>query len=128
MCCGVQVFEMVSLFVLFSLFYKRKYSSGSKNCGGGGGGKEQHQQQQQQQQQERLLASSSSSSYTNKTPEDQCHKAMGEISVAAKVVAGHAKDVAEQTAKDAGKFVSTATQAVKKRKGHVDPIGDARFC
>ena len=108
---------MVSLFVLFSLFYKRKYSSGGKNCGGGG---------KEQQQQERL--SSSSSSYTNKTPEDQCHKAMGEISVAAKVVAGHAKDVAEQTAKDAGKFVSTATQAVKKRKGHVDPIGDARFC
>jgi hypothetical protein len=113
---------MVSLFVLFSLFYKRKYSSGSKNCGGGG--KEQHHQQQQ----ERLSSASSSSSYTNKTPEDQCHKAMGEISVAAKVVAGHAKDVAEQTAKDAGKFVSTATQAVKKRKGHVDPIGDARFC
>lgn len=118
MCCSVQVFEMVSLFVLFSLFYKRKYSSSS----GGGGGDEKQQQEQQ-----RL----SSSSSTNKTPEDQCHKAMGEISVAAKVVAGHAKDVAEQTAKDAGKFVSTATQAVKKRKKgghHVDPIGDARFC
>ena len=112
MCCIVQVFEMVSLFVLFSLFYKRKYSS-NKN---GGGGKEQQQNHHHHQQEQ---VSASSSSFTNnKTPEDQCHKAMGEISVAAKVVA-----------KDAGKFVSTATQAVKKRKGgHVDPIGDARFC
>jgi hypothetical protein len=117
---------MVSLFVLFSLFYKRKYSNSSSSKNGGGG---KEQQQNHHPQQEQVSSSSSSSFTNNKTPEDQCHKAMGEISVAAKVVAIHAKDVAEQTAKDAGKFVSTATQAVKKRKGqHVDPIGDARFC
>lgn len=83
-CCVVQVFEMVSLFVLFSLFYKRKYSK--KNKG-------------------------------KKTEsEDECHKAMGEISEAAKEVAGHA-------AKDAGKFVATATQAVKRSNGGKSRVG-----
>lgn len=84
-CCAVQVFEMVSLFVLFSLFYKRKYSK--KNSEG-----------------------KSDSKSSTKESEDQCHKAMGEISVAAKEVAGHA-------AKDAGKFVATATKAVKRSNG-----------
>mmetsp|Transcript_32447 Transcript_32447/g.55291 ORF Transcript_32447/g.55291 Transcript_32447/m.55291 type:complete len:355 (-) Transcript_32447:171-1235(-) len=80
-CCVVQVFEMVSLFVLFSLFYKRSYSK--KNKGGG------------------------KSHSPAKESEDQCHKAMGEISVAAKEAAGHA-------AKDAGKLVASATSAVKR--------------
>mmetsp|Transcript_6294 Transcript_6294/g.11287 ORF Transcript_6294/g.11287 Transcript_6294/m.11287 type:complete len:353 (+) Transcript_6294:386-1444(+) len=81
-CCVVQVFEMVSLFVLFSLFYKRKYSK--KNKG--------------------------DKNSKSKESEDECHKAMGEISVAAKEVAGHA-------AKDAGKFVASATKAVKRTNG-----------
>ncbi|KAL7535160.1 hypothetical protein ACHAXR_006310, partial [Thalassiosira sp. AJA248-18] len=81
-CCAVQVFEMVSLFCLFSLFYKRKY----KNKGG-----------------------NNSKSLVKET-EDECHKAMGEISTAAKEVAGHA-------AKDASKIVATATKAVKRSNG-----------
>lgn len=82
-CCVVQVFEMVSLFILFSLFYKRSYAK--KNKG-------------------------QSTNTSSKESEDQCHKAMGEISEAAKEVAGHA-------AKDAGKFVATATKAVKRSNG-----------
>ena len=76
---------MVSLFVLFSLFYKRKYS---KKDGNG----------------------KNNDKSTLKESEDQCHKAMGDISVAAKEVAGHA-------AKDAGKFVASATKAVKRSNG-----------
>jgi elongation of very long chain fatty acids protein 4 len=75
MCCGTQVFEMVSLFILFSIFYKKSYSK--KNKG-----------------------------EKNKDA-DQCQKAMGEISQAAKEVAGHA-------AKDAGKLVASASKAVKR--------------
>lgn len=97
-CCVVQVFEMVSLFVLFSLFYKRSYSQRNSHKQG-------------------LKSSSSSASIktTSETTkesssEDQCYKAMGEISVAAKEVAGHA-------AKDAGKLVATATKAVKRSGG-----------
>ena len=96
-CCIVQVFEMVSLFVLFSLFYKRSYS-----------------QRNRKQQEQKSSSSSSSSSTTTtsitKESEDQCYKAMGEISVAAKEVAGHA-------AKDAGKLVATATKVVKRNGG-----------
>jgi elongation of very long chain fatty acids protein 4 len=73
-CCAVQVFEMVSLFVLFSFFYKRKYSKKNKGV---------------------------------KESEDECHKAMGEISSAAKEVAGHA-------AKDASKLMSSASKVVKR--------------
>lgn len=74
-CCIVQVFEMVSLFFLFSLFYKRSYANKKKAAA--------------------------------KESEDQCHKAMGEISEAAKEVAGHA-------AKDAGKIVASASKVVKR--------------
>lgn len=79
-CCAVQVFEMVSLFVLFSIFYKRSYSKKAK---------------------------AQSIGQTLKETEDQCHKAMGEISVAAKDAAGHA-------AKDASKLVATAAKAVQR--------------
>ena len=99
-CCIVQVFEMVSLFVLFSLFYKRSYSQRNKL------------------QQERTSSSSSttkSSTTKESSSEDQCYKAMGEISVAAKEVAGHA-------AKDAGKLVATATKVVK-RNGSKSRVG-----
>lgn len=84
-CCGVQVFEMVSLFVLFSVFYKRSYSKK------GSAAKKQECES-----------------------EDQCHKAMGEISTATKDVVGHA-------AKDAGKLVATASKAVK-RTGPTRPM------
>ena len=60
-CAGVQVFEMVSLFCLFSLFYKKKYSKNDKK-----GSKKESES------------------------EDECHKAMAEISTAAKEAAGHA--------------------------------------
>lgn len=85
-CCGVQVFEMVSLFILFSFFYKRSYSK--KNKG----------------------KNNSKSKISSKETEDQCHKAMGEISLAA-------KEVAEHAAKDAGKLMATATKAVKRTNG-----------
>ena len=78
-CCAVQVFEMVSLFILFSLFYKRSYSKknkGPKRC-------------------------------ESSKDIDQCHKAMSEISTAAKEAAGHA-------AKDAGKVLKSASKVVKK--------------
>ncbi|KAL7553236.1 hypothetical protein ACHAWF_016497 [Thalassiosira exigua] len=78
-CCVVQVLEMVSLFVLFMVFYKKSYAKK--------GGKKKDS--------------------TTKESEDQCHKAMGDISTAAKEVAGHA-------AKDAGKFVQSATNVVKR--------------
>lgn len=51
-------------------------------------------------------------SYSKKNKEakakedDQCQKAMGEISIAAKEVAGHA-------AKDAGKLVASASKVVR---------------
>jgi hypothetical protein len=101
-CCIVQVLEMVSLFVLFSLFYKRSYSQRNKL------------------QQERTSSSSSTTTTNSSTTkesssEDQCYKAMGEISVAAKEVAGHA-------AKDAGKLVATATKVVK-RNGSKSRVG-----
>lgn len=83
---------MVSLFVLFSLFYKRSYSQKNKK------------------QQQNNLSSSTSTAAKESSSEDQCYKAMGEISVAAKEVAGHA-------AKDAGKLVATATKAVKRTGG-----------
>mmetsp|Transcript_4815 Transcript_4815/g.7037 ORF Transcript_4815/g.7037 Transcript_4815/m.7037 type:complete len:355 (+) Transcript_4815:89-1153(+) len=75
MCCGVQVFEMVSLFVLFSIFYKKSYSKKNKEA--------------------------------KAKEDDQCQKAMGEISIAAKEVAGHA-------AKDAGKVLASASKVVKR--------------
>lgn len=75
MCCGVQVFEMVSLFILFSIFYKKSYSKKSKEA-------------------------------AKAKEDDQCQKAMGEISIAAKEVAGHA-------AKDAGKLVASASKVVR---------------
>ncbi|KAL7518809.1 hypothetical protein ACHAWX_003613 [Stephanocyclus meneghinianus] len=84
-CCGVQVFEMVSLFVLFSIFYKRSYST-----------------------------KGSAAKKPDSESEDQCHKAMGEISTATKDVVGHA-------AKDAGKLVATASKAVK-RAGTTRPM------
>lgn len=84
-CCGVQVFEMVSLFVLFSIFYKRSYSK-----------------------------KGSATKKPDSESEDQCHKAMGEISTATKDVVGHA-------AKDAGKLVATASKAVK-RAGTTRPM------
>lgn len=86
MCCGVQTFEMVSLFILFSIFYKRSYAKKGKGGGKGVDGGES----------EKL--------------ENQCHKAMGEISEAAKGVAEHA-------AKDAGKLVATATKVVQGSSG-----------
>lgn len=89
-CCAVQVFEMVSLFILFSFFYKRKYSKKDK--------KEERN-------------SSLSTAAVKESIEDECHKAMGEISEAAKEVAG-------QAAKDASKVVGTATRAVKRRNGN----------
>ncbi len=105
-CCAVQVFEMVSLFVLFSLFYKRSYS-GRKDDGGGGGRRKRPNG-------DRPKSSSSSSSPSAKaetsSSEDQCYRAMGEISSAAKEVAGHA-------AKDAGKVVAAATKAVTRGNG-----------
>ncbi|KAL7491727.1 hypothetical protein ACHAWT_001015 [Skeletonema menzelii] len=74
MCCGVQVFEMVSLFILFSIFYKKSYSKKNKEA--------------------------------KAKEDDQCQKAMGEISIAAKEAAGHA-------AKDAGKLVASASKVVR---------------
>jgi hypothetical protein len=67
---------MVSLFILFSIFYKRSYSKKNNKEGKG-------------------------------KDDDQCQKAMGEISIAAKEVAGHA-------AKDAGKLVASASKVVKR--------------
>ena len=90
-CCAVQVFEMVSLFVLFSLFFKKSYSKKNKM--------------------------KKVSSMANKEDEDACHKAMGEISTAA-------KEVAEVAAKDAKRVVKTATKAVG---GKVSAERD-RFC
>lgn len=89
LCCVVQVFEMVSLFILFSFFYKRKYSK-------------KHEKGKR--------ISRQSAAAAKESIEDECHKAMGEISVAA-------KEVAENAAKDASKFVGTATRAVKRKNG-----------
>lgn len=94
-CCGVQVFEMVSLFILFSLFYKRKYTKTPKKGDGKG----------------------RSTAAAKESLEDECHKAMGEISVAA-------KEVAEHAAKDASKFVGTAKKAVN---GTI-PMEQRRYC
>lgn len=108
-CCVVQVFEMVSLFVLFSLFYKRKYSSSMNDDGGGGGSR----REQRSNDADRSTSSSSSSAMaaeSSSSSEDQCYRAMGEISEAAKEVAGHA-------AKDAGKVVAAATKAVTRGNG-----------
>lgn len=110
-CCVVQVFEMVSLFVLFSLFYKRKYSSSMNDDGGGGGSR----REQRSNDADRSTSSSSPSSSaraaeSSSSSEDQCYRAMGEISEAAKEVAGHA-------AKDAGKVVAAATKAVTRGNG-----------
>jgi hypothetical protein len=100
-CCVVQVFEMISLFVLFSFFYKRSYSKR------GGGGKKNDGKE---------VTSSNNANVESSSSEDQCYKAMGEISVAAKEVAGHA-------AKDAGKVVAAATKAVRGNgKGRVGPM------
>ena len=76
-CAGVQVFEMVSLFALFSVFYKKKYSS-KKN-----------------------------SKLKKEEEEDQCHKAMGEISSAT-------KDAVEHAAKEGSKIVANASKVVKR--------------
>ena len=76
-CCAVQVLEMVSLFVLFSLFYKRSYSKkkkGPKSC-------------------------------EISEDIDQCHKVMSEISSAAKEAAGHATKGAGKVLKSASKVV-----------------------
>ena len=108
-CCVVQVFEMVSLFVLFSLFYKRKYSSSMNDDGGGGGSR----REQRSNDADRSTSSSSSSARaaeSSSSSEDQCYRAMGEISEAAKEVAGHA-------AKDAGMVVAAATKAVTRGNG-----------
>ena len=108
-CCVVQVFEMVSLFVLFSLFYKRKYSSSMNDDSGGGGSR----REQRSNDADRSTSSSSSSAMaaeSSSSSEDQCYRAMGEISEAAKEVAGHA-------AKDAGKVVAAATKAVTRGNG-----------
>ena len=75
-CACVQVFEMVSLFVLFFIFYKRSYSKKNK-------------------------------AKKEDEGEDQCHKAMGEISSATKDAVGHA-------AKEGGKFVASASNVVKR--------------
>lgn len=75
MCCCVQVFEMVSLFILFSIFYKKSYSKKNKEA-------------------------------AKAKDDDQCQKAMGEISIAAKEAAGLA-------AKDAGKLVASASKVVR---------------
>lgn len=68
---------MVSLFVLFSIFYKKSYSKKNKTV------------------------------KKEEEGEDQCHKAMGEISSATKDVVGHA-------AKEGGKFVASASNVVKR--------------
>ena len=86
-CCAVQVFEMVSLFILFSLFFKKSYSKKNKM--------------------KRVESTASVSSVANKEEEDACHKAMGEISTAA-------KEAAEVAAKDAKRVVKSATKAVGK--------------
>ena len=68
---------------MFSIFYKKSYSKknkGGKNSKGGA---------------------------AVSKDDDQCQKAMGEISMAAKEVANHA-------AKDAGKLVASASKAVKR--------------
>jgi len=88
-CCAVQVWEMVSLFILFSIFYKKKYTKKPRGAEG---------------------RDRQATPTTKETLEDECHKAMGEISVAAKEVAGHA-------AKDASKLVGTARRAVKRTNG-----------
>ena len=75
---------MVSLFCLFALFYKRSYSK--KNRAG--------------------------KKSEKKSEDDQCHKAMGEISEAAKEAAGHA-------VKDASKLVG----AVKRTNGKSNRVG-----
>ena len=108
-CCVVQVFEMVSLFVLFSLFYKRKYSS-SMNDGGGGGGSRREQRSNDADRSTSSSSSSARAAESSSSSEDQCYRAMGEISEAAKEVAGHA-------AKDAGKVVAAATKAVTRGNG-----------
>ena len=74
---------MVSLFVLFSIFFKKSYSK-NKN--------------------KKQMGSRNKSTSSVKESEDQCHKAMGEISSVA-------KDVANVAAKDAGRIVKTATKA-----------------
>jgi len=87
-CCAVQVFEMVSLFILFSLFFKKSYSKKNKM--------------------KKVESTASVSSVaTTKEEEDACHKAMGEISTAA-------KEAAEVAAKDAKRVVKSATKAVGK--------------
>lgn len=96
-CCLVQVFEMVSLFILFSLFFQKKYSSSKKS-----GGKK--------------MLKKSTSSMSVKDDADQCQKAMGEISTAA-------KDAAQVAAKN----VKVATQAVK-RTNAVGGSERDRFC
>ena len=68
---------MVSLFVLFSIFYKKSYSKKNKVV------------------------------KKEEESEDQCHKAMGEISSATKDAVGHA-------AKEGGKFVASASNVVKR--------------
>ena len=89
-CCGVQVFEMVSLFILFSIFYKKSYSQKGKKIDKGG--------------------HVNGRSLSTKDSEDQCHKAMGDITEATKEVVGTA-------AKDATKLMATATGVVKRKGG-----------
>jgi len=83
-CCGVQVFEMVSLFILFSIFYKKSYSKKNKK--------------------------------SNDDSDDQCNKAVGAITDATKEVVGTA-------AKDATKFMATASKALNTAKNAENRLG-----
>jgi hypothetical protein len=113
LCCVVQVFEMVSLFVLFSFFYKRSYTKGEGGSSRKDDGKERSNECSSTSSNNNANAESS---FSSSSSEDVCYKAMGEISVAAKEVAGHA-------AKDAGKVVAAATKAVRgNTKGRVGPM------
>ena len=81
---------MVSLFILFSIFYKKSYSQKGKKIDKGG--------------------HVNGRSLSTKDSEDQCHKAMGDITEATKEVVGTA-------AKDATKLMATATGVVKRKGG-----------
>jgi elongation of very long chain fatty acids protein 4 len=87
---AIQIFEMLSLFILFSQFYKKKYTKnkGDKSKGASSG-------------------KSTSSLTTNDDGDDVCQKAVKEIT-------NSTSDMLETAAKDANKMMKSAKQSLTK--------------
>lgn len=89
LCIVIQVWEMMSLFALFSIFYRKSYGKRSSKVHNGN--------------------SQTESSVSNESDEDQCQ-------VAVKAAVAGAAQVVESAAKDVGK-VSRAANPVQKKAG-----------